>query len=213
MSKVTKLSAKAGAFFGKATRNKKLVKNVKIVVIGIVVLGVLYLAKGLFVAAIVNGVPVSRISLVKELEKQGGSDVLSSLITEKLIFQEASKNKIEVAQEEIDKEISTIEEQLVAQGMDLESALSLQGQTKADLERNLKIRIILEKILADKIGVTDQEVKDYFTQNKTLYEGKTLDEVKSDVTTTLKQQKLSTEYQTWIADLKDKAKITYFVNF
>ena len=213
MSKFTKLSAKAGALFKKATRNKKLVKNVKIVTIGVLILAVLYFAKGFLVAAIVNGAPVSRISLIKELERQGGSDVLSSLITEKLIFQEASKNKIKVADEEIATEVKAIEEQLVAQGMDLESALALQGQTREDLERNLKIRIILEKILADKIGVTDEEIQSYFTENKTLYEGKTLAEVKDEVSTTLRQQKLSTEYQTWIASLKENAKIHYFVSF
>jgi len=188
-------------------------RYVKVFSIVIVVLGVLYLAKGVFVAAVVNGVPISHYSLVKELEKQGGKDVLDSLVTEKLIYQEARRKNINVSQEEIDKEIAGIETQLKGQGMDLDTALSLQGQTRGDLQKNLEIKLIIEKILSDKLSVTDEEVKNYFDDNQSVYKGETLDSVKDEIVQTLKQQKLSSEYQNWIADIKKNSKLIYFLNF
>ena len=46
-------------------------------------------SRGLFVVALVNGEPISRIEVIKALEKQGGKATLDSLVTKKLIAQEA----------------------------------------------------------------------------------------------------------------------------
>jgi CRISPR/Cas system type I-B associated protein Csh2 (Cas7 group RAMP superfamily) len=98
--------------------------------------------------------------------------------------------------------------------MSLDEALSLQNQSKNDLVEQIKIQKTVEKILADKIVVTDEEVKDYFQKNKDLFEkGATLEEVSSEIKNQLAQSKLSSEYQAWISDLKAKASINYFVNF
>ena len=60
----------------------------------IVLLAVLaYVGMQQLVVATVNGVPVSRITLLKEMESQIGEQVLDSLITRQLIVQEAKKQK------------------------------------------------------------------------------------------------------------------------
>ncbi len=173
---------------------------------------ILFLLRSQIFAAWVNGKPVFRRSLTKELEKQGGQQILDSLIEKSLIYEEASTNKIKVTQADIDVEIARIEELIKAQGLTLDEALSFRNQTRKNLVEQIKIQIIVEKVLGPKITITDQELKDYFTSNKSLFGTNPIfDKVKSEVKEQLFQQKLSQEYTEWISDLKTKAKILYFI--
>jgi len=56
-----------------------------------------FLLKGLFIAALVNGQPISRFTVISELEKQSGKQALTSLVNQTLIFQEAKKKNITVS--------------------------------------------------------------------------------------------------------------------
>ena len=67
------------------------------VLIGLIVVILIVAAfflKGLFIAAVVNGEPISRITIISELEKQGGKQILSSLVNKILILQEAKKKHL-----------------------------------------------------------------------------------------------------------------------
>lgn len=176
--------------------------------LGIVaVVAVLYFFKGLFVAAWVNGHPITRIALVQELEKQDGGQVLNSLVTKELILEEARKNNVSVSQDEINSEVSKVEESIKAQGQTLDDALATQGWTRSDLEEQIRIQLLVERILGDKVKVTDQEVEDYM---KTSGAG---NENKDDVMALLKQQKLMSEYQTWVSGLLAQAKVNYWLKY
>jgi len=178
----------------------------------LVVLG--FFLKGLFVAALVNGQPITRLALIRELEKQGGKQTLSSLVNQTLILQTAKKKNIEVNQEEIDTSAKQIEDSLKEQGQDLNIALEMQGLTKQDFLMQLKLRSLVEKLLADKIEVTDKEVAEYIEKNQeTLPENLKEDEIKKGVREQLKQQKLATKSQEWLVSLQKNAKINYFVNY
>ncbi len=181
----------------------------------IVVLAVLaFFLKGLFVAALVNGQPITRLEVIKELEKQGGKQTLSSLVNQILIFQEAKKKGIEVSQPEIDAQAKIIEEDLKKQGQNLDSALLMQGLTKEDFLMQLKIRGLVEKLLADQIKVTDKEVADYIEANKeTLPTDLNEEETKKGVMQQLIQQKLAGKSQEWITAIQKNAKINYFINY
>ena len=187
------------------------------VLIGLIVvvlaIGVFFL-KGLFVAALVNGEPIARFTVISELEKQGGKQALSSLVNKALILQEAKKKNIQVNQNEIDAATKQIENSLKSQGQSLDTALTMQGMTRQDLAVQLKLRILVEKLLADKIKVSDKEIADYITANKsTLPTNSTADEIKKSVEEQLKQQKLGSASQAWLQDLTKNAKINYFVSY
>lgn len=178
----------------------------------ILVLAGLYFSRSLIFAAWVNGKPVYRYTLVRELEKQGGKQVLDGLIEKSLVDSEAKKNNVAISKEEITNEIKNIETTVSAQGISLDEALSLRGMSRADLEGQIKTQLTVEKILSSKITITDAELKDYFNSNKTLFgQNPVFDKVKDQVQAQLFQQKLSTEYSTWITELKTKAKILYFI--
>ena len=86
-------------------------KKYKILVIGAFVLFlIVFFAKGFFLAALVNGTPITRYSIIKDLEKQAGKQVLDSLITRELIFQESRKKGIEIKQSEVNTKVKKIEE-------------------------------------------------------------------------------------------------------
>jgi foldase protein PrsA len=167
-----------------------------------------YYFKGQFVVAMVNGRPIWRWTLVRELEKQAGGQILDSLITKTLIFQEAKKQKISVSSEEIDQEVKKLEEQMTAQGQSLEQVLGLQGMTRETLEEQIEIRKIIEQIVGSDIEITEEEVDKYFEENKDyLPEDISREEVKEQ----LKQQKIGEEFQAWVESLRDGAQVSTFL--
>lgn len=175
---------------------------------------VAYSAKDLLIAATVNGYPLSRLSVVSELEKQGGQQVLDNLINEMLISQEAKKANISVTDNDVDIKVEEVRAQVSAQEQNLDDLLSSRGMTMDDLKKQLRTQIYIEKLLADKINVTDDEAKSFLETNKTyLPAGLSEEEYANLAREELKQQKLSTEFSTWITDIKASAKINYFVEY
>jgi len=108
---------------------------------------VVYLHWGWFVAASVNGEPISRLELIKQLEKQGGQQVIDSLVSKALVYQEAQKKNVQVSEKDIDSEYTKIEEQIKGQGLSMDDALASQGMTKEDLREELKYKLTVEKLL------------------------------------------------------------------
>ena len=196
---------------------KKLKKDKKAVVFLITVFfgfGALYFLKGQLIVAMVNGRPVSRLALIKKMEKQAGKVTLDTLITETLILQEAKKQNVVVVDEEVDQEIKKLEDDLARQGQDLNELLSLQGSTKDTLRERMRIQKIIERIVGRDIQVTDEEIETYLEQNKEFIpEDADLEEVKTDIKGQLTQQKLNEKIQTWIKSLNESADIKYFLEF
>lgn len=123
--------------------------------LGIIALGALiYLGRGLFVAAVVNGQPISRISVIQEAEKQSGRQALDTLVRNTLIEQEARKANVSVSQEELDAEIKKVEDTFSKQGQKLDDVLAMQGLTRADLEKLLRLEILVGKIVGSNCGET-----------------------------------------------------------
>jgi len=185
-----------------------------IIIVVIIALGVLaYIYKGLFIAATVNGSPISRLAIIQELEKASGKNLLDSLIIEKLVQNEANAKKITVSNDEINGEIKKIEDRVVAQGSTLNAALAAQGMTMEDLKKQIILQKEVEKMVADKINVTDEEVTQYIKDNAiSIPEGQeatTTAQIKDE----LRNQKLNKEAAALITTLKSQAKIRYFVNY
>lgn len=221
-----KLNTKINSFFkslkvrcsAKCTKVKEFFKKNKILSVGlIIVIGAFlfgYLLKGLFIAALVNGKPISRLRVVRQLEKYQGATTLESIITEELIKQEAKKMGVKVTAEEVTEEILKIEANLVGQGQSLDEILSLQGMTRKDLETNLILNKLIEKILTDKSTVTDEEVQSYIDTNKDSFPaGTDMEQVKTLVRQQLVQEKMGTQYQSWIEEIKAAAKINVVVKY
>lgn len=189
------------------------VKTAFIIVV-IMLLGVLaYVNKGLFIAATVNGNPISRLDIVKKLEKGSGKNLLESLIVEKLVQNEADAKKIVVSNDEVETELKKIEDEVAMQGSKLDDMLTERGMSRDDLKKQIVLNKQVEKLLGDKLSVTDEEVEQYITDNKISLPYGQEAETKNQLKDGLRSQKLNTQAQALIAELKSKAKIKYFVNY
>jgi len=177
------------------------------------IFAILFYFKGLLVAATVDGKLISRLSVIRQLEKQGGKNALDSLIVEKLIENEAKKKGVVISNDEVDKEIKNIEALITKQGSTLQNVLIQKGLTEETLRTQLRTQKKIEKLLADKIQVTDTEVSRYVLDNKIpLPKGKEA-EIKKQVADQLHNKKLNQEAQQWLAGLRVQAKIKYYVNY
>jgi foldase protein PrsA len=189
-------------------------KQILLVISIIILVVLLFRFKSLFIAATVNGKPITRLEVIKELEKEGGKSVLDNLITNNLILQEAAKEKVTVSNSEISAQIDQIKNNLKSQGQDLNTALAAQGMTQTDLNNQIKLQILVQKMAGKDVTVTDKEAEDYFNQNKATYpKGAKFADVKDQIVSDLKQQKTRTAVTTWVSNLKSKAKINYFVSY
>lgn len=191
---------------------KPLVIAIGIAVVLIIV--ALFFTKGIFVVATVNGSPISRLSVIKELEKQGGKQALEAIIDKKLIETELNKKGVIASKEEIDAEIEKIKAQVASQGGTLEAALVQQGLTEEKLREQITIQKKLEKLLADKVTITDAEIDTYIKDSKaTPPKDVKMEDFRKQIGDQLKQQKFQQEAQKWVADLTASAKIKYYVNY
>lgn len=178
----------------------------------LVLLLALYYFRGQFVVAMVNGQPIFRSALVRELERQSGQQVLDTLILKTVIMQEAAKQKVSVMPNEVDDEIAKLEETFKNRGQDLESALAVQGMTRADLKEQMMLQKLVEKMVDQTVEVSDDEVKKYMDENKAfLPKDAKPDELKAEIKSQLEQQKKTAKVQEWVTKLKDEAKVEHWL--
>lgn len=189
-------------------------KTAVIVLAILLVGGLAYYYKNLLVAATVNGSLISRWSILSQLEASSGKSVLDSIITKKLIEDEAKSKNITVSQEDVDTEIKAIEDRLVSQGGTLVAALEAEKMTMEKLREQITINKALQQLVADKLTVSDEDVEAYLKQMggeipKTVSEA----EFKSQIKAQLQNQKFGTEAQSFIDSLRAQANIKYYVEY
>lgn len=182
------------------------------VIVAVVIL--LGIFRGQFVVANVNGEQISRIELIRELEKAEGKRILDSLVTQTLITQEAKKRNVSATDGEIRDEIAKIEKNISDQGQKLDDLLAIQNLTRKQLEEQIRMQILLQKMVGENIQVADIEVNDYIKKNKeSLPEDANMDELRTNIGEQLKQQKLNEKIQELIQKLQKEAKIDYPFKF
>lgn len=189
-------------------------RNYLLPLVIIILAGTLYYFKNQFIVATVDGKPIFRLTLIRELEKKAGKEVLDSLITEILILQEAKKENVVISEDEIKEEIRQIEESFSSQGQDLDQLLEVQGMTRDELGEQIRVQKIVEEIVGKDISVTDEEIDEYIEENKDFIPQESdIGEVRASVKGQLEQQKVNEKAQLWIQSLQDKAKINNLLRF
>lgn len=195
-------------------KDKKLIA----IVLGVVTVGVIAFAlpffRSLLFAASVNGTPISRTAVVTILEKQSGKQALDTLVSKELILQDIKKKGIVVEEKDVDAEVKKIEDGLKKANQTLSDALKAQNMTEKDLREELRYQLILKKVLSKKMEVSKKEVSDYIEQNKdSIPETVSGEALNTQVKDQLQNQKFSTEVQTYLNELRTKAKISYYTSY
>ncbi len=180
------------------------------IILGIIILGILAVNRGLLVAAMVNNKPIFRASVNSALQSRYGTQTLENMITEQLIEDEAAKQKVTVSKEEIEAK----EQEILASfggNVTLEEVLSYQGMTKEDFDQQIKLQMQLTKIIGKDIAITDDEVTAYITDNPSTLIATDSDGMRKEAREAILTQKVSEQLQTWYAGLKEKSKVYRFM--
>ncbi|MBI2036404.1 SurA N-terminal domain-containing protein [Candidatus Microgenomates bacterium] len=185
-------------------------KTWTIIILMVVFLGILfYFKRSWFIAATVNGSPITNFELLSQMNSQYRQQTLTDLINQQIIKDEIRKSGITVAQSEIDEKLTQIELN-VGGAAALDSLLSQQGQTRFDLSQQIKLQLGLEKLYVKEATVSADEVADYVAKNKSqLTATDSAGQVK-EAEETLRQQKLTEVFTEKFQQLRSNAKVTIF---
>ena len=160
--------------------------------------------------AIVNGERIYRGEFNEQLEEACGANTVSQMIDEALIYQEADKEGISASDEDIDKEIESLEENYGGRE-ELEEELEVRNITMESLRQQITTTLLVEKMLEDRIEITEEEKKEFYEEYKDVLftedEDPTYEEAEEQITETLMDQKLNQEYQVWIVEIQEDANI------
>lgn len=166
--------------------------------------------KGLLVAAMVNNQPVFRLSLDRQLESRYGSQTLDEMVGEMLIRQAGAQKKISVTTVEIDGKVAEIEKTLNGR-ISLKDALAQQGDTVEDFRHRVELQLLLEKLTAGQVQVSDTEITDYIDKNRASMTATDEAGLREEAKATLTSDKQNTVLRQYFADLKSKAKVLKFL--
>ena len=178
----------------------------------ILVLGILLLAvykKSWFIAATVNGLPITNLELQTKLNDQFKTQTLNQIINEKLIMTEAAKNNAIPSPKEVDQKIADLENSVGGKDA-LDSLLSQQGQTRSSLKEQVMVQLAITKLYEKDATVSAEEVAKYITDNQTQMQATDSAKQELEATNNLKQQKISQLFSQKFQDLRQKANIKIF---
>lgn len=113
--------------------------------------------------ASVDGKVITKEQWMATMEMVYGKEVLLDMVNAEVMEAAAKKNDIKVTDDEINLELALIRS--TREGTDT----SLQAYDEEVLRKKIRARLILEKVLAKDINVEAKEMKDFYENNKNLY--------------------------------------------
>lgn len=187
-------------------------KTSKKLYIALVIAGLLALAiykKEWFIAATVNGAPVTNLELQMRLNKQFRTQTLNQLVNEKIILSEITKNNSVPTEAEVSKKISEIETN-VGGKQALDALLSQQGQSRESIRQQIKLQLGIEKLYANEATVSAEKVAEFIEQNKDQMQATESAQQEKEATENIKNQKVTQIFSQKFQELRQKAKIQIF---
>lgn len=171
-----------------------------------------YLYKNEIIAVVfINGQAISFTEIAKIYSSTDKENMLDKIISEKIIENEAKKRNIEVSKEEIESELLIIEKEAIENGMTMAQLLKEIDKTARDLEKEVRLKIIIYKILSEDIELSEKEIDEYIQNNPELYDNLSEEEIREDVRKLLIDVHINEKYKTWIKQAKASSEIKYII--
>ena len=167
--------------------------------------------------AVVNGVRVSESKWHKQMENTYGEATAEQLIEEEIIRQEAEKADVTVTEEEVDTRVQEIVDSIGGDDA-FQTALEANNLTLAELQDQIELDILMQKLLEPSLEYSEDEVKAFFEQysdvifpeeTAALEEGEKLnyDDYKTETEEVYTQQQVQTESTSWLTEKKTEYRI------
>lgn len=115
--------------------------------------------------AVVGDEKITKDQLYKALVEVNGEQVLNSLIIKKIIQLEAKKQNVKVTKDEIQNELNKTIENFGSEEA-FKNALEYYGITEESFKEDIELNLYVSKLLESKVEITEDEMKDYFEENK-----------------------------------------------
>ena len=165
--------------------------------------------KSWFVAALVNGTPITNLELQSKLNQQFKTQVLNQLVNEKIIMSEANKNSAVPSEEDVDKKIADLENSVGGKDT-LDSLLSQQGQTRVSLKDQIRVQLAISKLYEKEATVSADEVAKFIETNKDQLRATESAAQEKEAYDAIQSQKLSQIFSQKFQEPRQKAKIQIF---
>ncbi len=178
----------------------------------LLLIGILLLAfykKEWFVAAMVNNEPISNLEVQMKLNQQFKSQVLTQLINEKLILQEAAKTGGLPTDAEIAAKLEEVQTRLGGAEV-LDSLLTQQNTTRETLKNQLKLEVAITKLYEKEATFSAEELQKFIESNQQILQSTDSASLQKEAADMLKQQKLSQIFNEKFQQLKEAANIKTF---
>lgn len=195
--------------FSDRVANLKTSKTFYLILLAVGLTLLFFFKKSWFVAALVNGTPVTNLELQTKLNQQFKTQILNQLINEKIILSEASKNMAVPSEPEINQKITELESSVGGKET-LDSLLSQQGQTRASIKDQIRVQLAISKLYEKEATVSAEEVAKFVEENKEQLRATDSAQQEKEAYDTIKNQKLSQIFSQKFQELRTKAKIQIF---
>ena len=179
-----------------------------IILIAVILLLAIY-KKSWFIAASVNGMPITNLELQNKLNQQFKTQLLNQLVNEKLILEEARKANALPKDAEIDKKIADLEASVGGADV-LNTLLTQQGQSKVSLKDQVRIQLAISKLYDKQATVSAEEVEKFVVENQATLQATDSAKQLKEAEDILKQQKISEIFTQKFQELRQKADIKIF---
>ncbi|XXM73076.1 foldase protein PrsA [Lysinibacillus sphaericus] len=175
------------------------------------------------VVAKVGNESISKDDLYSTLVDQYGEAALDTLIAEKIVELEGEKKEITIKDSEIGDELQSIKESYGGDDA-FDEALASSGASVDGLKKNIETYLMTEKLLKDRVSITDDQIKKYFDENKDSFvqaeqveashilveDEKTAQEVKKKLDDGGDFAELAKEYSTDTSNAESGGKLGFF---
>ena len=118
---------------------------------------------GTEVVASVNGEKITREDWMVAMEEQYGKDTLLELVNAKVMETAAEKYEIDVSDKEIELELA-----LIRSAQD-STVTSVQSLNKEMQRQKMRAQLILDKVLTKDVIIEDEQIKQFYDDNQSLY--------------------------------------------
>jgi len=118
------------------------------------------------VVATVNGEKITKNTLYNNMVKTSGTNALNSLINEKLVSQKLKEAGLTITDEDVQAELDRIIKDF---GSEEEFAMMLESYYGIPLDvykQEIRVQAMLRKLLEPQTNVTDEEISQYYEENK-----------------------------------------------
>ncbi|MHB1628124.1 MAG: peptidylprolyl isomerase [Bacilli bacterium] len=122
------------------------------------------------VIASVGGTAIHSAALDSQMAKVAGPGALTTMITQQLLTDAAKKDHVVATAADVQAALASLEQQNgITSQAQLSQALAQSNLTLSELQSQLKLQVLAQKIAASQVRVTNAEITQYYTKNaKTL---------------------------------------------